>query len=110
MKLVNYYGIQVSDLINESTIPITHNSENNSATMSSAFNGIGMTVGYSGFITSNIIHFLKLFTGKNSTVDLTDITKEDIAVLAQYKKLNKQCQKEVRQFIKFKQSVSKSKE
>ena len=60
MKLVNYYGIQVSDLINESTIPITHNSENNSATMSSAFNGIGMTVGYSGFITSNIIHFLKL--------------------------------------------------
>ena len=110
MKLVNYYGIQVSDLINESTIPITHNSENNSATLSSTFNSPGMAVGNSGFITSNIIHFLKLFTGKNSTVDLTDITKEDINVLAQYKKLNKQCQKEVRQFIKFKQSVTKNKE
>lgn len=115
MKLVNYYGIQVSDLINESTIPITHNSENNSATISGVFIGSGVAggsamAGGSGFITSNIMHFLKLFTGKNSTVDLTDITKEDINVLAQYKKLNKQCQKEVRQFIKFKQSVTKNKE
>ena len=111
MKLANYYGIQVSDLINESTIPVTHNWEYNSAVISSAFIGPGIASGgYAGFITSNIIHFLKLFTGKNSTVDLTDITKEDINVLAQYKKLNKQCQKEVRQFIKFKQSVTKNKE
>ena len=110
MKLVNYYGIQVSDLINESTIPITYTSENNSATISGAFNSTGMAVSYSSFITSNITHLLKLFTGKNSTVDLTDITKEDISVLAQYKKLDRQCQKEVRQFIQFKHSISKNKE
>ncbi|MCI9379165.1 MAG: helix-turn-helix transcriptional regulator [Eubacterium sp.] len=110
MKLVNYYGIQVSDLINESTIPITYKSENNSATISGAFNSTGMAVSYSSFITSNITHLLKLFTGKNSTVDLTDITKEDISVLAQYKKLDRQCQKEVRQFIQFKHSISKNKE
>ena len=109
MKLVNYYGIQVSDLINESTIPIEHNSEKTAVTLSAKL-GPGVAVSCSGFITSNIIHFLKLFTGKNSNVDLTDITTEDINVLAQYKKLNKQCQKEVRQFIQFKHVITKNKE
>ena len=46
-------------------------------------------------ITNNINHFLKLFSGKNSSLDLTGISKDDIAVLSQYKKLSKQDQKEV---------------
>ena len=61
-------------------------------------------------ITDNINHFLKLFTGKNATLDLTDISKDDIALLAQYKKLDKESQKEVRQFIKFKHSLNRNKE
>ncbi|WP_285824059.1 helix-turn-helix domain-containing protein [Schaedlerella arabinosiphila] len=110
MKLVNFYGIQVSDLINETTIPILHSSEgtrNDSVKAYSMSNTDTSLAVSANFISSNIMHFLKLFTGKNSTIDLTDITKEDINVLAQYKKLNEQCQKEVRQFIKFKYSFSK---
>ena len=113
MKLVNFYGIQVSDLINETTIPMTHNSEGTGGGSGKAYsmlNTDASSVVDTNFISSNMMHFLKLFTGKNSTLDLTDITKEDINVLAQYKKLNGQCQKEVRQFIKFKDSVSKDKE
>lgn len=113
MKLVNFYGIQVSDLINETTIPITHNSEGTGGGSGKAYSMLNTDASSAvdaNFISSNMMHFLKLFTGKNSTLDLTGITKEDINVLAQYKKLNGQCQKEVRQFIKFKDSVSKDKE
>ena len=54
-------------------------------------------------------HFLNLFTGKNSNLNLSNITKEDINLLAQYKLLDKQSQDEVRQFIKFKKSIAKQK-
>ena len=60
-------------------------------------------------IISNMNHLLKILTGKNSKLDLTNIDKEDITVLAQYKQLDKQSQKEVRQFIKFKKTLSKNK-
>lgn len=113
MKLVNFYGIQVSDLVNENTIPITYTVEGAagcSVKKYSRLNTDASPVVDSNFISSNMMHFLKLFTGKNSTIDLTGITKEDIYVLAQYKKLDKQCQKEVRQFIKFKHYLSKNKE
>lgn len=113
MKLVNFYGIQVSDLINETTIPISHNSEGTGGGSVKAYrmlNTDASSVVDSNFISSNMMHFLKLFTGKNSTIDLTSITKEDISVLAQYKKLNKECQKEVQQFIKFKNYITKNKE
>ena len=38
------------------------------------------------------------------------VTKEDIAVLEQYKRLDREGRKEVRQFIKFKHYTQKSKE
>lgn len=60
-------------------------------------------------LISNMNHLLKLLTGKNTSLDLTNITKEDISVLSQYKQLDKQDQKEVRQFIKFKKTISKNK-
>ena len=53
---------------------------------------------------------LKLLTGKNAKLDITSFTKEDIDVLAQYKRLSNPSQKEVRQFIKFKLSTSEQKE
>lgn len=105
IKLSRLYKIDISELLSEKTIPIpkymdeSMNSDTSDKTTSQLY-----------AITDNINHFLKIFTGKNSSLDLTDITKEDIAVLAQYKKLNKQCQKEVRQFIKFKHSITKDKE
>lgn len=100
MKLSHLYKIDISELINEKTIPVSSKDRNLSSTAASSTNTI----------TDNINHFLKIFTGKNSNLNLTDISKEDIAVLAQYKKLNKQCQKEVRQFIKFKHYITKNKE
>lgn len=102
MKLSRLYNIDISVLINEKTVPIPDSvpSGNNDMNNASSANAI----------TNNINHFLKIFTGKNSSLDLTEISKEDIAVLAQYKKLNKQCQKEVRQFIQFKHSITKRKE
>lgn len=102
MKLSRLYKIDISELINEKTIPVSRKDMNRnlSSTAASSINTI----------TDNINHFLKIFTGKNSGLNLTDISKEDIAVLAQYKKLNKQCQTEVRQFIKFKHYITKNKE
>lgn len=102
MRLSRLYGIDISELINEKTIPVSSKdmNKNSSSTAASSSNNI----------TNNISHFLKIFTGKNSNLNLTDISKEDISVLAQYKKLNKECQKEVRQFIKFKHYITKNKE
>lgn len=102
MKLSRLYKIDISLLINEKTIPVPDNVSSENSTINNAPSD--------NAITNNINHFLKIFTGKNSRLDLTEITKEDITVLAQYKKLNKQCQKEVQQFIQFKHSITKSKE
>lgn len=102
MRLSRLYGISISELINEKTIPVSSKDMNRNLSSTAASS--------SNTITNNINHFLKIFTGKNSGLNLTDISKEDIAVLAQYKKLNKQCQKEVRQFIKFKHYITKNKE
>ena len=102
MRLSRLYKIDISELINEKTIPVPNKDmdSGSSSTEDSSANTI----------TNNINHFLKIFTGRNSNLNLTDISKDDIAVLAQYKKLDKQCQKEVRQFIKFKHYISKNKE
>ena len=108
VKLCKLYQIDISELVNEKTVLPTETTSLNV--------GGGMAIGKTIFspsaqtITNNINHFLKLFIGKNSSLDLTGISKDDIAVLSQYKKLSKQDQKEVRQFIKFKQSLSKHKE
>lgn len=102
MKLSRLYKINISELINEKTVPVPDRAMDNSSSSTKKPS--------TNTITNNINHFLKIFTGKNSNLNLMDISKDDIAVLAQYKKLDKQCQKEVRQFIQFKHSITKSKE
>lgn len=121
VRLSKLYGISVSELVNEETILLAENLQQNKKT-SSKFSVIntassfvipvvqGAVMDPQPNITSNIAHFLKLFTGRNTNIDVTDITKEDIAVLEQYKRLDKQDRKEVRQFIKFKHYTAKSKE
>ena len=99
MRLSRLYKIDISELINEKTVPVPDKDMNNgsSSTEDSSVNTI----------TNNINHFLKIFTGRNSNLNLTDISKDDIAVLAEYKKLSKEGQKEVAQFIKFKHFITK---
>lgn len=93
VKLCKLYQIDISELVNEKTVLPTETTSLNV--------GGGMAIGKTIFspsaqtITNNINHFLKLFSGKNSSLDLTGISKDDIAVLSQYKKLSKQDQKEV---------------
>lgn len=90
-KLAKFYNVDVSELIG----PLPDE---------------GTSKADSGNITKNMTHFLKIFTGKNSALDLTDITKEDISILARYKSLNRQGQKEVRDFIEFKHSQNRKKQ
>lgn len=104
MRLSRLYKIDISELINEKTIPVPDRDRDMDS-------GLPKTaVSSANTITDNINHFLKIFTGKNSNLNLTDISKDDIAVLAQYKKLDKQCQREVQQFIKFKRYITKNRE
>lgn len=122
VRLSKLYGISVSELVNEKTVLLTENIQQDKGappkvsvigTASCFVSPVvqGAVIGSPPNITANIAHFLKLFTGRNTNLDVTDITKEDIAVLEQYKRLDRQSRKEVRQFIKFKQHYSeKSKE
>lgn len=102
MRLCRLYKIDISELINKKTVPVPDKDMDSSSPSTEDEPA--------NTITNNINHFLKIFTGRNSNLNLTDVSKDDIAVLAQYKKLNRQCQKEVRQFIQFKHSITKNKE
>lgn len=118
VRLSKLYGIDVSELVNEKTALLTENIKQNKKTPQKVSGAVlpvpvmiqGAVVGSPPNITANIVHFLKLFTGRNTNLDVTDITKEDIAVLEQYKRLDREGRKEVRQFIKFKHYTQKSKE
>lgn len=118
VRLSKLYGIDVSELVNEKTALLTENIKQNKKTPQKVSGAVlpvpvmiqGAVVGSPPNITANIAHFLKLFTGRNTNLDVTDITKEDIAVLEQYKRLDREGRKEVRQFIKFKHYSQKSKE
>ena len=118
VRLSKLYGIDVSELANEKTALLTENIKQNKKTPQKVSGAVlpvpvmiqGAVVGSPPNITANIAHFLKLFTGRNTNLDVTDITKEDIAVLEQYKRLDREGRKEVRQFIKFKHYTQKSKE
>lgn len=118
VRLSKLYGIDVSELVNEKTALLTENIKQNKKTPQKVSGAVlpvpvmiqGAVVGSPPNITANIAHFLKLFTGRNTNLDVTDITKEDIAVLEQYKRLDREGRKEVRQFIKFKHYTQKSKE
>lgn len=106
MKLVNFYKIEVSDLINERTVPIIDKREK--AETKKKYLEIGINNDNLNIIISeNIMHLLKLLTGKNSNLNLTDVTKEDISFLSKYKKLDKNTQREIREFVKFKESLNK---
>lgn len=116
LKISHLYQIDISELVNEKTILPTQEimtcsfaSTSLGATLASA-NPILPLVSISAItITKNLNHFFKLLTGKNATIDFTNVTKEDIRLLELYKKLDKESQKEVRDFIKFKYSLKKKK-
>ena len=97
-------------MINESTIPIqTDLSKTVTTGISALPPGPFGIIGGNNILSNNMNHFLKLFTGRNTTLDLTSVSKDDITVLAQYKQLDRQAQKEVREFIKFKHTQFKKK-
>lgn len=102
MRLSRLYKINISELINEKTIPVPDKVMNKDSSSTPTLSN--------NTITDNINHFLKIFTGRNSSLNLTDISKDDISVLAQYKRLDKQGQKEVQQFINFKHYITKNRE
>lgn len=110
-KLAKLYEIDVSELVNERNVmPHLGAVRSPSLFTDMPFGGLASrsaaTEGEST-ITKNMNHLLKLLTGKNSTLDLTEVTKEDLSVLDSYKKLDKQAQQEVREFIKFKHSLNR---
>lgn len=59
------------------------------------------------YVEKNMEHFLKLLSGKIAKVDFTDLTKEDITFLIEYKELEEQEQEELREFLHFKQYYKK---
>ena len=110
-KLSKLYGVNVSELVNERTVlsGMVHNSPVLSDMPLGGIAARATALQEENTITKNMNHFLKLFTGKNSSLDLTTVTKDDIAVLADYKALDEQIQREVREFIRFKHGLNKSK-
>lgn len=110
-KLSKLYGVNVSELVNERTVlsGMVHNSPVLSDMPLGGIAARATALQEENTITKNMNHFLKLFTGKNSSLDLTTVTKDDIAVLADYKALDEQIQREVREFIRFKHSLNKAK-
>ena len=110
VKLSKLYEIDISELINEQTILSSETLAMEIRTEKCILNDKHLFHLTRPSITKNLIHLLKLLSGKNSNLDVTNITKEDIDVLIQYKSLSNHAQKEVRQFIKFKLSLSTKKE
>lgn len=116
LKLAKFYQIDISELINENTIPINFPNGGVAGEGGVLVGGAATGIGVGGLlvletakISKNIQHFLKLFSGRNTNIDFTSITKEDLNILTQYKALDKQSQKEVREFIKFKHTLNKKK-
>lgn len=109
VRLSALYKIDISELINEKTILVSETTSELQAFKNENYLVGAFAKGTPSLLTDNLMHFLRLFSGKNTDLDLTDISKDDIRLLAQYKQLNKNDQKEVRQFIKFKLSLSKKK-
>lgn len=110
-KLSKFYRINVSELVNERTV-LSGMVQSSPVLSDMPLGGIAARAAAlqeENTITRNMNHFLKLFTGKNSSLDLTTVTKADIATLADYKALDEQTQREVREFIRFKHSLNKAK-
>lgn len=105
-KLAKLYEVDVAELVNERNVmPHLGAAHGPSLFTDMPFGGLANRSAAAegeSTITKNMNHLLKLLTGKNSNLDLSEVTKEDLSVLNSYKKLDKQAQKEVREFIKFK--------
>ena len=110
-KLAKLYEVDVAELVNEQNVmPHLGAAHRPSLFTDMPFGGLANRSAAEeeeSSITKNMNHLLKLLTGKNSTLDLTEVTKEDLSVLDSYKRLDKQTQKEVREFIKFKHSLNR---
>ncbi|MFV0520623.1 MAG: helix-turn-helix domain-containing protein [Lachnospirales bacterium] len=104
MKITYYYDIEVNELINENTVPVVAGSNRDFER-----NKFAKNVENKKNITlsENMEHFLKIFSGKNNSIDLTNITKDDIIFLKDFKKLDYDVQIEVMDFMKFKQRKRK---
>lgn len=110
-RLTKLYQINVSELVNERTV-LSGVAQSSPVLSDMPLGGIAAQAAAlqgESTITKNMNHFLKLFTGKNSSLDLTTITKDDISTLASYKALDEQEQREVREFIRFKHTLNKAK-
>lgn len=103
LRLCQFYKIDISELVNTDLIPVSSISKtkNKSAELSS--NSSGKTSDTTTpKLLMNMEHLLKLFSGKYSTIEITDVTKRDLDLLTWYKKLTKSDQKEVMEYIQFK--------
>ena len=110
-KLCKFYKINVSQLVNERTV-LSGMVQSSPVLSDMPLGGIAARAAAlqeESTITKNMNHLLKLLTGRNSGLDLTTVTKADIATLARYKALDEQAQKEVMAFIKFKHSQNRKK-
>lgn len=120
IKLCTLYHIKVSDLINIDTFfsftnqPNTIHTGEKANVMSNNFlisePDKKEENQFSVCVEKNILHLLKLLSGKNTKIDVTNLTKEDISFLIEYKALNKQEQEELQEFLHFKQYYKKKKE
>lgn len=102
LKLCTLYQIEIDELINSTIVFSSSNDQKiytNKETQSRS----------NSYVEKNILHLLKLFSGKNVSFDFTNLTKEDISFLAEYKTLEKQDQKELQEFLHFKQYCKKNK-
>ena len=101
VKLSRLYQINIAELVNEETILLSSDSRRPTASTvpASAAN-----------LTENLNHLLKLLSGKNISLDLTNTTKEDLQLFSSYLNLDKETKQEIQDFVRFKVSRKKPKE
>lgn len=100
LKLCTLYQIKVSDLVNSNTVFSSSLSPSSDKAQQDR---------KQSYAEKNLTHLLKLLSGKNTKIDFTILTKEDIAFLIEYKSLEEQEQEELREFLQFKQYYKKNK-
>lgn len=105
LRLCQFYKINISELVNTDLVPVSFVSNRKSASSAvkaSTGSGSNSTDSVTPKLLKNMDHMLKLFSGKYTNIDVTDITKRDLDMLIWYKKLTKSDQKEIMEYIQFK--------
>lgn len=105
VKLSHLYHVDIAELINDKTVLATTAPLSKEPPLLSSTDQPHSLSKLT--ITQNLNHLLKILTGKNSTLDLTSVSKEDLTTLFRYKQLDASTQQEVQDFINFKFSRSK---